>query len=142
MNGEDFGLLIRFIGLIFYVVFIVIGANARRKDKKKKIDTFNEYKALIREKNITSIDEIAKVTNKIPENAILQIQQMIDEKYIVDMHIDLQSKTIVSGAGKRVNADDIRRLYGKDKTICNSCGASNPVTNDKCEYCGTPLRFK
>lgn len=142
MSSEDFALLIRFIGLIIYVVFMVIGVNARRKDKRKKIDTFNEYKVLIQEKNIASIDEIARVADKTPETVMLQIQQMIDEKFITNVHIDLQSKRLIPGAGKRINSDDIRRLYGKDNIICNSCGASNPIINDKCEYCGTPLRLK
>lgn len=107
-------------------------------DDKKRSD-FEKYRTLIRDLNILSLTEISKRVQKSVQIVMLEIQLMIDEKYMLDIHIDTSSQTIVLSDGPRIDVSGI--LYTKHfkNTKCPNCGAINEFGEETCEYCGSAL---
>lgn len=108
---------------------------------KKTIETNEEYRDLIRSRRITSIAEIASRVNKKIPVVEKEIQELIDSKYFLDMHIDKLTETIVFSAGPSI--DSAKNTPKQDNSelgiLCKNCGAINSVFADKCAYCDTPL---
>lgn len=123
-------------GIPDYVIF---------DSEEEKLNTFKVYRDLIRNKNITSINEIAKRVTKPIDTVILEIQKMIDSQYVLDIHIDENTNTLVLSRGPKIDVyATIKKLLLSDAGFqngikCPNCGAANEFGEKTCEYCGTKL---
>lgn len=126
-------LIISFGSILGLLIFILYrGASGAHFDREK-------YRVLIRDLDITSITELSKRVQKPIPVVEKEIQQMIDEKYILDIFIDKQSdKLVVKGTSDASN-NSIEKDGTELETVCKNCGAKNSSSISRCEYCGTIL---
>lgn len=107
------------------------------KSNDQKYQTYEIYKDLIRNQNVTSIDIIASQVDKPLYTVMLEIQKMIDEKYILDIHINEKYRTIEPSDGPSIDISaTIKKLFANE-IICPNCGAISVIGKDTCDYCGT-----
>lgn len=134
-------------GLFFLTIIPYIIYRSKNKDTettyeyKDPATVREEYRDLIRYRRITSLVEIAAHVNKTLPVVEKEIQDLIDSKYFLDMHIDKLTETIVFSAGPSIFSAKSTPKQDNSELgiICKNCGAMNSVFSDKCEYCDTPL---
>lgn len=115
-------------------------ANKNATDLTKNLSQNELYRYLIRNKKQTSIDSIAKFVNKPIDTVLSEIQQMIDDKYILNVLIDPQTNSIISSSNPKANTNDFGQQENSDANIiCKNCGAVNEIGRKTCEYCGSKV---
>lgn len=126
-------LIISLASIFALLVFILSrGASGTTFDREK-------YRTLIRDLDITSIAEISQRVQKPMPVVQKEIQQMIDEKYILDIHIDKQSGKLIFSDASNTASYMKQEDETEFETVCKNCGAKNSSSSNRCEYCGTPL---
>lgn len=118
----------------------------------KKGTKYNRYLSIITSDQSTSIDNIAATYPTTYEQAVEDLQSMINDGFFPKARIDLnQRELIIPGENSFVNAPvnqefanpPAANLNAQPITVkCKNCGATNtivPGTANECEYCGSPL---
>ncbi len=122
------------------IALVVYGGKLRKSAKIKK------YINLVITQEITAIDDIAAVFPNTHDRVRTDLQEMIDEGYFPNAHIDDLSNTIILPQRKEYQPTDIEEEKINDKeekpgqTKCSSCGAvvsAAAVKKGECEYCGS-----
>ncbi|GKX67678.1 hypothetical protein [Inconstantimicrobium mannanitabidum] len=120
--------------------------------KKMKINAekLKKYIAIIINNNQTSIDNIAAAVPISYEEAVKDLQKMIDNGYFEGAYIDVSNREIVL-TNKKTKQNDFTSNVQMDGTanelqvkvvVCKSCGGNNKVVRGQvceCEYCGSLL---
>ena len=136
-----FGAVIGEMGIFGVVVLFVIGGILLKRianRTKCKGEKYKKYIDLIVNQNQTNIGDIANKSSVPYEDALCDLQDMIDEGYFCGAFIDKTKRTF--------NLTRPKEPAPPAKTIilaCESCGAKVRATEGKeadCDYCGTYLQ--
>ena len=125
-----------YITTIIYILIAVIIAFIIEKINAKK----RKYISIIEKQRILSIDEIASVCGSTYEKVNVDIIKMINKGFFGDSYIDNSTRQIVL-PNSNVS---IYTQVSKRTMECPTCGATVTVYShkeNKCEYCGTLLKF-
>ena len=147
-----------FLGIVYLMLFISDGGSyilaailtggggvfLNRLSKKMKATEkrYRQYIALVVNHSKTSIDEIAPIAGVSYEEAVKDLQKMIEQGYFQGAYIDTAKRSIFVPAAQ---AHEIPigsvALAGERIVVCLGCGANNKVTTQvgECEYCGSPI---
>lgn len=130
---------------LFFVCLGGIGIWFRRisKKMKRKGEKYKKYTALVINQSQSSIDYIASAVGVTYENAVHDLQEMIDAGYLTNTYINKSSRMIVTAHGTPQSAVQTAAAQPQTKVIaCSGCGANNTIIIgqiNECEYCGSPL---
>jgi hypothetical protein len=113
-------------------------------------ERYTRYIVLIVNQGQTSIDTIALAIGVSYEDAVNDLQKMIDTGYFANAYIDVSRREIVLAqtaaqqAATQPNPQYAAATPTQTATVvtCRSCGANNRVTTGQpaeCEYCGSLL---
>lgn len=69
----------------------------------QKLLLYNLYRNLIIEQKLVSINEISQYSGRHISQVIAELQTMIDEKYLLNFHIDIKNNTLVSTEGPTID---------------------------------------
>jgi len=109
---------------------------------------YRKYIALVVNQEQKSIDAIATAMGISYEDAVKELQQMINRGYFAGAHIDVGSREIrlAKAPPPPPAAPEMPVTAGipiQERVVaCNSCGANIRVSGQvgECEYCGSPLQ--
>lgn len=137
------------VALVFYGgggAFMISTA----KRMKINADKLKKYIEIVINNNQTSIDNIAAAVSVSYEEAMKDLQKMIDNGYFENAYIDISEREIVLTNKKmeqeystsKVQMDGHVNEPQTKVVACRSCGANNKVIKgqvSECEYCGSLL---
>lgn len=147
LTSEDSDIGSKVLSVIIFGLLIAFGVFLIRKGIKIKryVDRFRMYIAIISE-GISSIDEIASLTDRSYDFVIKDLQSMIDKKYFANAYIDSYSNRIIvilpEGAMHFTDEDEDETALDAVVVNCRGCGAANVIVKGTvgiCEYCGAPI---
>lgn len=138
------------VALVFYGgggAFMI----ATAKKMKINADKLKKYIEIVINNNQTSIDNIAAAVPVRYEEAMKDLQKMIDNGYFENAYIDVSEREIVLTNKKtereyptsNVQMDGHINKPQIKVVVCRSCGANNKVVKgqvSECEYCGSLLK--
>lgn len=128
------------------IIFGTTGAAlAFTGNKKKKISQkYKKYKALIVNQRLTSLDNIAALIPTTYEEAVFDIQKMIDNGYLPGVYINYNERVVVLPQNNSNASFDMHMPNSATRVvICKSCGASNKLSvgaTCECQYCGSYIQ--
>ena len=112
-------------------------------DKGKK---YERYVYIVNSTDETSIDNIAAAYPTSYEQAVKDLQSMINDGYLREAHLDLNNREFIRKR-KAAPANENQPSSSNNQVTsvkCKNCGATNtvvPGTVNECEYCGSPLKI-
>ena len=138
--------------LTAFALFGGLGALSFIKGEQyiKKGTKYSRYVSIINANNDGSIDNIAAAYPTSYEQAVKDVQEMLDAGYFMNSYIDQNKRELVmpkpqntirvevTNAGGNASITDAQPRAVK----CQNCGATNTVVPgraNECEYCGSPL---
>lgn len=128
-----FALIMLLIAFILLIQILLSsfgkGENTRLINHSNIKENFEQYYPLIIEQRLASIDELSKRVNKYETQVILEIQELIDHKYIYNTSIDEYSRMLVYEGKPEAS------LF----VTCPKCGAENEKSKEACIFCGSKL---
>lgn len=140
------------VGMVIFTMILFCGGGFFMLYKGKQFinrgTKFSRYLAIINNRNDNSIDNIAAAYPTTYDNAVNEIQQMIDAQYILNSYIDLNKRELVMQNNNYATNNAIynhpeKAVAAKPRTVkCADCGATNSIIvgqSEECEYCGSPL---
>ncbi|MCL2828749.1 MAG: hypothetical protein FWD99_08455 [Oscillospiraceae bacterium] len=111
---------------------------------------YRKYIAIIANEGQKSIDAIASAMGVAYAVAVSDLQQMIDLGFLVDAHIDTESREIHLAKApppprepETPPVPEAPVAQAQERVVaCNGCGANKRVSAQvgECEYCGSPLQ--
>lgn len=134
-------------------IFLLAGGGAliyfSRKMKREGLK-YKRYISVVVNNGVTSIDDIAAAVPCTYDDAVIDLQKMIDIGYFNNGYIDFGARTLIlPGHDHVANRMDEGLMSDTDASaprqeavICGSCGAKNVIfegANAECEYCGSYL---
>lgn len=135
--------------IVMLVLFGGSGAFALYKAQSyiKKGTKYNRYMSIIHSSSDTLIDNIAAAYPTTFEEAAMNLQSMIDDGYLADAYVDLNSRELIlpqqaTAVTAAVNLSTSPAGGQPTSVKCPNCGAPNkviPGAVNECEYCGSPL---
>ncbi len=112
----------------------------------KKGTKYNRYLSIINCSNDTLIDNIAAAYPTSFEQAVKDLQSMLDDGYFMNAYLDLNRRELIMPQKATVNVavnQSTSPSNGQPMSVkCKNCGATNtivPGAANECEYCGSPL---
>ena len=130
--------LMAFPPLLTFVVggiaLTTISQSLSKKDKLRE-----RYVDIINSSSDISIRELGKKNGRSEEQALRDVQEMLDDGYFPNCYIDREKMEFSFPRA----ADAAKLNYQTVVTICQSCGAKNTQlagTVQKCDYCAAPLQ--
>ena len=113
---------------------------------KKMIATGERYKKYIEiivNQNQTLIDSIASAVGVPYNDAVIDLQKMIDAGYFAGAYIDAVERVIVLTQPAHQPVSVSYETQPQERVVtCGSCGANNKITVGQvgeCEYCGSHI---
>lgn len=104
-----------------------------------KIRSFDKYKDLIFKQEITNIDEMSARLGKSRNNVLMDVRQMIDGDYVKNLRFDETRDNVIVISDELITFNEVKKQTNSLHKTCKNCGAKNPGSSHKCEYCDTPL---
>lgn len=113
----------------------------------KKGTRYNRYVSIINSNNDTLIDNIAAAYPTNYEQAIVDIQEMLNDGYFMNGYIDSNRRQLIipinaASVNVNINQTNVTQQAQPTSIKCKNCGATNkiiPGAVNECEYCGSPL---
>ena len=135
------------VDLLFVGILILAGGivlNRIAKKMKAKSDRYKQYLAFIVNQGLTSIDSIAGSVGVSYEQAIKEIQTMIDAGYFHGSYIDHTNRSfvLIHPSQPVMQAPQGQQNQMQPRVVvCPGCGANNTIFGaiGECEYCASPL---
>ncbi len=136
-----------------FFLFAVLGGLSFYKGEQyiKKGTKYSRYVSIINANNDGSIDNIAAAYPTSYEQAVKDIQEMLDAGYFMNSYIDQNKRELVMPKSQNTIKVEINNVVGNNATAvdtqpravkCQNCGATNTIVTgraNECEYCGSPL---
>lgn len=152
--SSGYDLMEVFVVLLFLGVGIWLIVLRTRRQKLLKL--FRWYVSILSEHGNGSISNIARVTHTSANDVQANLQKMIDKKYFLNAHIDLNTLCIAfphriqfaqavqtaSAAEDRIR-DTAKAAPEFYAVTCRGCGGVNRIAAGQvgeCEYCGSPIK--
>lgn len=110
------------------------------KHKRKLRNRAEVYAMCLADKPESELAEIARTMNIPLEQAVRELEELIDKDYLNNIYIDR-----AEGRVKILSKENggLKLINGYRFVTCRSCGASNRITGStegkKCSYCKAPL---
>lgn len=110
------------------------------KHKRKLRNRAEVYAMCLADKPESELAEIARTMNIPLEQAVRELEELIDKDYLNNIYIDR-----AEGRVKILSRDKggLRLINGYRFVTCRSCGGSNRITGStegkRCSYCKAPL---
>ena len=104
------------------------------------IELSNNYYYWIYQNEIFTLEEISERSNKSEKTVINDINALINEGFLKNIHIDLEQGTIEGAFVTSIKEQILRKVIR-----CSGCGARNEVVENEtreCEYCGRKLVYE
>lgn len=145
LKAEDNGSIVG--GIIIILTLLgggglaaIISGNKYIKNGKK----YDKYAAIINESGENDIDSIAAIYQASYDEAVDDLQKMIDYGYFPNAYIDQSNRKLILSYSHNDNEEKIVREEQKEPEMvkCPNCGAMNSIAlsrDNKCEYCGSEL---
>lgn len=139
------------VGAIVMMVMIFGGGGAfslyKASSYIKKGKKYSRYVSIINSESDTSIDRIAVAYPTSYEDAVNDIQGMIDDGYFMSAYVDLNNRTLIiprtgTSTSRSTKQEDTLADRRPKSIKCKNCGATNTIVPGavaECEYCGSPL---
>lgn len=136
--------------MIAVCIFVGFGALSLVKGTKyiKRGKKYDRYVSVINASDDLQIDNIAAAIPTTYENALADLQAMIDAGDLMNAYVDLECRELVILRNQRSNYSNTYTTVLRSAAArpipkrCPNCGAPNTVIEGKtceCEYCGSPL---
>ena len=87
-----------------------------------------------------TLEELCKATNEKEKQVIKEINMLISDGFLKNIHINLADKTIEGAFVTSVKEQILRKVIR-----CSGCGARNEVVENEtreCDYCGRKLVYE
>lgn len=87
-----------------------------------------------------TLAEISKASDTTEKTMIKEINSLIDEGMLKNIHINLKERTIEGAFVTSIKEQILRKVIR-----CSGCGARNEVVENEtreCEYCGRKLVYE
>lgn len=138
--GDDYSYFA--VGYYFGGVLIVIGlAMVYRSTRFNiQVDLYNKYYYWIYQNEMFTLKELCKATNEKEKQVIKEINMLIADGFLKNIHINLADKTIEGAFVTSVKEQILRKVIR-----CSGCGARNEVVENEtreCDYCGRKLVYE
>jgi len=145
LKAEDNGSIVG--GIIIILTLLgggglaaIIGGNKYIKNGKK----YDKYAAIINAGGENDIDSIAAIYPTSYDEAVDDLQKMIDYGYFSNAYIDQSRRKLILSYSYNDNEENIvyEEKQKPEVIKCPNCGAVNSITSgkgNKCEYCGSEL---
>ena len=136
----------RITAVVFGIFFVIGGVILIRKSKKMRINAekYRKYINIVINGNVTAVENIAAAVPVSYEEAVMDLQKMIDIGFFKGAYIDNSTHEIVLPKVNTCNPkQNLHESGGEQIVLCNCCGAQNrviPGRVSECEYCGSPLK--
>ncbi len=113
---------------------------------------YSKYLSIVNTSNDLKIDRIAASFPTTFEEAVKDLQTMIDDGYFINSYIDLTRRELVMPKNTTSAHEDSKQMYYEQAEAteqrrinnCPNCGAPNTNTLGlvvECEYCGSMLKI-
>lgn len=128
-------------------VFMIYTAKKIKANAEKS----KKYIAIVVNNNKTAIDNIAAAIPTSYEQAVKDLQKMIDKGYFLNAYIDIAQREIVMPERRNTQLTE-PQLYSQINVvdqpemkvvICKNCGGNNKIVDGtvcECEFCGSLLK--
>jgi len=137
------------ISLVFFCGGGLAIINSGKKMKLNAIK-YKKYINIVVNQNSANIDNIASAIPTSYENAVTDLQKMINIGYFEDAYIDINNRQLVMPQRQstyippvKSSTHTVASTTPVTKVVrCKNCGANSTITLggvDECEYCGSPL---
>lgn len=133
--GDKIGYIVALMFMITGLVFIY-----RATRYNVLVDTYNGYYYWIYQNEIFTLEEIANKSNKTVNNVIRDINALINEGFMKNIHVNVKDGTIEGAFVTSIKEQILRKVIR-----CSGCGARNEVVENEtreCEYCGRKLVYE
>jgi hypothetical protein len=121
-------------GFCMYKIALKIKATGER---------YKKYIVMIVNQSQTSIDNLASAVGVSYDEAVKDLQKMIDMGYFTGAYIDVSQREIILARPTQQQANNAAVASEQVKLVsCRSCGANNRSYSGQigeCEYCGSPI---
>lgn len=135
------------MGIFFIILAVILWFIGNKLVKQSKL--FKEYLNLIVNQRISSLQQIASISNKDIGAVKADLQKMIDKGFLPNAYINLSDYTIVvpvldNQAQKQPQMQEVSYEEAVETRVvtCPNCGANNTIVTGKaseCEFCGSIL---
>jgi hypothetical protein len=145
-DGTDVGSSLG--GMMFYLIggiLILWGAKKIRESGEK----YKKYIDVVINQQQHTIDNIAAQVGTSYDNAVKELQKMIDKGYFMNAHIDYASHEIIFENRSTINQFDnsnnskMEAVASTIKVVrCPNCGGNNTIIvghTNECDFCGSPI---
>ncbi len=137
-------------GIIIVIVMLFLGGGIfalyKAHEYIKKGQKYSRYVSIVNSGNDTLIDRIAAAYPTTYDEAVKDLQAMINDGYFLNAYINLNRRELVmpqiTSANNVVNRKPSVPERRPITVKCKNCGAPNtiiPGTVKECDYCGSPL---
>ncbi|MDD3192468.1 MAG: TFIIB-type zinc ribbon-containing protein [Oscillospiraceae bacterium] len=142
-------------GPVLSIILIFGGSGAlclyKGMEYIKRGTKYNRYVAIINASNDLLVDNIAAAVPTTYDQAVKDIQSMLDDGFFMNAYLDLNKRELIMAkAAPQPNVIANNMFVGSQGATnnqphsvkCPNCGATNtvvPGAKNECEYCGSPL---
>lgn len=136
----------RTTAIVFGVFFVIGGIVLIRKGRKMRVvaEKYKQYIPIVINGNVTAVENIAAAVPVSYDEAVMDLQKMIDIGVFKSAYIDNSTHEIVLPKVNICNPEQNLHESGEEQIVlCSCCGAQNrviPGRVSECEYCGSPLK--